>query len=259
VLENLRIRARQDTVHAPSVPERLSQGARPYVSTAHLSVAGRQSMGRSVCCGCSRAVRSSTVPRLARNCPFSPIYFIKRHNAELLACAMGVRPDRWVIARAESSVPFNAGTAGHQQTVGKSKGSFSDLSKRILTGCLLGAIGASVIVQGGLAYFLFMEFFVYHSSREYFSFVVSTSLKEGNAPPPKWSSYLLTLCCMALPLYSFVTGGKIAVALAISSFLMLSIFVTQTNAPRLATLSSAIFGLLYCGVSPSTRPYVASG
>ena len=154
--------------------------------------------------------------------------------------------------RAESSVPLHA-AAGHSKIPKKSQ-SVSQLTKRGLAGCVMGAVGAAVVVQGGFAYFLFIELFVYQATREYFGFVTAVDQKEGRPLPPPWAASLVTLSCMFLPLYCFLTGGKIAVALALSAFIMLSIFVTNTSNPRMATVSSAIFGLLYCGV-----PYPSAG
>eukprot|EP00892_Ulva_mutabilis_P006530 jgi/Ulvmu1/4249/UM192_0009.1 len=151
--------------------------------------------------------------------------------------------------RAESSVPLHA-AAGHSDVPKKST-SISQLTKRILAGCVMGAVGAAVVIQGGLAYFAFIELFVYQATREYFGFVTAIDQKEGRPLPPPWAASLVTLSCMFLPLYCFLTGGKIAVALALSAFVMLSIFVTNTQNPRMATVSSAIFGLLYCGYLPT--------
>ena len=53
---------------------------------------------------------------------------------------------------------------------------------------------------------------------------------------------------MVLPLYSFVSGGKIAMPLALCSFVLLAALGVGLSKPRMSTLSSAMFGLLYCGV-----------
>lgn len=150
--------------------------------------------------------------------------------------------------RAESSVRLHA-DAGHGDVPKKAPSTISKFTQRVLAGCVMGAVGAAVVIQGGWAYFLFIELFVYQATREYFGFVTAIDQKEGRPLPPPWAASLVTLSCMFLPLYCFLTGGKIAVALALSAFVMLSIFVTNSANPRMATASSAIFGLLYCGAS----------
>lgn len=147
-------------------------------------------------------------------------------------------------ARADSSVPVPSGEIGE---VPRARKSLSGLGVRVLAGTLLGAIGASLIIAGGVPYLIWMEFFVYQSIREYFGFVSAVGVREGRKPPPSWATSLVTLCCMSLPLYTFVTAGKIAVALAIASFVMCSVLVLTSKEPKLSTLTSTIFGLLYCG------------
>ena len=121
------------------------------------------------------------------------------------------------------------------------------LSARVLTGCVLGGAGALSIIAGGIPFLCIVEFFVYNCIQEFFGFVAAVGQREGRPPPPAWATALITLCCMSLPLYTFLANGKIALGLALASFATCSVLVTTTEAPKLSTLTSAIFGLLYCG------------
>jgi hypothetical protein len=134
--------------------------------------------------------------------------------------------------------------------VAKPRKSLSGLGIRVLAGCALGALGGLVIIAGGIPFLICMELFVYQSIREYFGFVSLVGVREGRPPPPPWATALVTLCCMSLPLYTYLTAGKIAVMLALASFVMCSVLVTTSENPKLSTLTSTIFGLLYCGEHP---------
>jgi hypothetical protein len=146
--------------------------------------------------------------------------------------------------QAESSVPLPGKKILEPSKTPKT---LSGLTLRVLAGSALGALGATCIISGGLPFLAFIEFFVYQSIQEYFGFVSLVGVREGRPPPPAWATALVTLCCMSMPVYSYLTGGKIAVALALACFVTCSVLVTTTENPKMSILSSTVFGLLYCG------------
>lgn len=206
-------------------------------------------LGCVSCCARHSPVRVGVASR-APNRPESAQRIYHTHLDREDRCTSpllsGQRPS--VVARADSSVPLHLRTTHSTPKDGLKKAELPPLLKRILAGLVMGAIGATIVVQGGVLYLCFIEFFVCQAALEYFGFVFAVDKKEGSAETPQWVVNLVTVCCMALPLYSFVTGGKIAIALALCSFVLLSALGAGLSKPRMSTLSSAMFGLLYCGV-----------
>jgi Cytidylyltransferase family len=148
----------------------------------------------------------------------------------------------------ESALPIRAGARERPFPMTKARSAtLTRLAKRVLAGCVLGAGGAAVVIAGGFPFFLAILFFAYQASREYFGFVKAVSDREGHTAAPGWFDAAVTLCCMAIPAYTFVTSGGIAVGLAVSSFAVLSVIAKGTEEPKLSHLSSAVFGLVYCG------------
>lgn len=68
--------------------------------------------------------------------------------------------------------------------------------------------------------------------------------------PPKIAQGI-TLACMAIPLLTLLTGGKLGIGLALSTFAICVLIMFATEKPRLSHFTSATFGLLYCGFLPS--------
>lgn len=154
----------------------------------------------------------------------------------------------YVVARANSSVPLHLRTTHSAPKEEHDSTGVSPIARRVIAGLVMGAIGATLVVQGGVLYLGFIEFFIFQAAQEYFGFITAVDKKEGIHVTPQWVVHLVTACCMALPLYSFISGGKIAIPFALASFVLLSAVGAGLKTPSINTLSSSMFGLLYCGV-----------
>lgn len=131
----------------------------------------------------------------------------------------------------------------------KKKG--SSLAKRAIFGTILGLSGAMVIIFGGWIYAAVACLIAYQCSQEFIGLVNAKGISKGMKPPPPIISSAISLLCVGLNAWAFVSGGKTASAMAVSSFLVLSLQLLASTKPRFSQLTSAVFGLLYCGYLPS--------
>ena len=70
-------------------------------------------------------------------------------------------------------------------------------------------------------------------------------------PPPRLVSNAISLLCVALNAWVFVTNGRAASAMAVVTFMCLSLQLLAVPKPRFSQLASSVFGLFYCGYLPS--------
>ena len=112
---------------------------------------------------------------------------------------------------------------------------------------MLGILGAAVILAGGWTFTLVTCLVTYQASQEFFGFVTSQGISAGMDPPPPAVSALTSLMCIALTIWTHVSLGRSTAALAVSSFIVLSLQLFATEKPRFAQLASSVFGLFYCG------------
>jgi len=86
----------------------------------------------------------------------------------------------------------------------------------------------------------------------------------GMTPPTPLSATVATACCVGIALWTHLSNGKVTAALAVASFIVLSVSLLGSNSssspsssssspgrPRFAQLTSSVFGLFYCGYLPS--------
>ena len=123
----------------------------------------------------------------------------------------------------------------------------SDLYHRSISGCLLGLSGAAIILAGGWVFTLATCALVYQISQEFFGFVTSKDISEGMLPPPPLVSALTSLSCICLTIWMHLSAGRSTAALAVSSFVVLSLQLLAVERPHFSQISSAVFGLFYCG------------
>jgi len=124
----------------------------------------------------------------------------------------------------------------------------SSLAKRATFGSILGLGGAVVIVLGGWLFASVACLVAYQCSQEFIGLVNAKGISEGMKPPPPMISSAISMLCVALCAWSFVSGGKMASAMAVATFLVLSLQLVASQKPRFSQLTSAVFGLLYCGM-----------
>lgn len=123
----------------------------------------------------------------------------------------------------------------------------SSLTKRALFGSILGVAAAVIIVIGGWPFAAVTCLLAYQCSQEFVGLVNAKGISKGMIPPPPLVSSAISLMCVSLCAWSFMSGGKMASAMAVASFLVLSLQLVAVEKPRFAQLTSSVFGLLYCG------------
>lgn len=70
-------------------------------------------------------------------------------------------------------------------------------------------------------------------------------------PPPPLVSALTSLMCICLSVWTYASNGRSTAALAVSSFALLSLQLLTVKKLKFSQLASSVFGLFYCGESPS--------
>ncbi|KAL4428011.1 hypothetical protein ABPG75_002100 [Micractinium tetrahymenae] len=125
------------------------------------------------------------------------------------------------------------------------------LAKRVIFGTILGLSGAAVIVTGGWLYGAVTCLAAYQLSQEYIGMVSAKGIAAGSPPPPPLVTSAISLLCVALNAWVFVTNGRNAAAMAVATFMILSLQLLVVRKPRFAQLTSSLFGLFYCGYLPS--------
>lgn len=77
--------------------------------------------------------------------------------------------------------------------------------------------------------------------------VSAKGIAKGAPPPPPLVKSAISLLCVALNVWVFVTNGRAASAMAVATFLTLSLQLLVARKPRFAQITSCVFGLFYCG------------
>lgn len=132
-------------------------------------------------------------------------------------------------------------------TGGAQQKATSSLTKRAIFGSILGVSAAVIIVIGGWPFAAVTCLLAYQCSQEFLGLVNAKGISKGMIPPPPLVSSAISLMCVGLCAWSFMSGGKMASAMAVASFLVLSLQLVAVEKPRFAQLTSSVFGLLYCG------------
>lgn len=133
----------------------------------------------------------------------------------------------------------------------ETKKSGSSLTKRAIFGSILGASAAVIIVIGGWPFAAVTCLLAYQCSQEFIGLVNAKGIAKGMKPPHPLVSSAISLMCVALSAWSFISGGKMASAMAVATLLVLSLELIVVKKPTFAQLTSSVFGLMYCGYLPS--------
>ncbi|XP_061364930.1 phosphatidate cytidylyltransferase 4, chloroplastic-like isoform X2 [Gastrolobium bilobum] len=125
----------------------------------------------------------------------------------------------------------------------------SQLRNRIVFGLGIGITVGGVVLAGGWVFTVAMAAAVFAGAREYFELVRSHGITEGMTPPPRYVSRVCSIICALMPLF-IMYRGHIDVSVTSAAFVLAMALLLQRGSPRFAQLSSAIFGLFYCGYLP---------
>lgn len=131
----------------------------------------------------------------------------------------------------------------------KSQPQVSQLRNRIVFGLGIGLSAGGIVLAGGWVFAAAMAAVVFAGAREYFELVRSRGITEGMTPPPRYVSRVCSVICALMPLF-VMYHGHIDVSVASAAFVLAMALLVQRGSPRFAQLSSAIFGLFYCGYLP---------
>ncbi|XP_027334724.1 phosphatidate cytidylyltransferase 4, chloroplastic-like [Abrus precatorius] len=131
----------------------------------------------------------------------------------------------------------------------KSQHQVSQLRNRIVFGLGIGISVGGVVLTGGWVFTTALAAAVFTGAREYFELVRSRGITAGMTPPPRYVSRVCSVICALLPLF-VMYRGHIDVSVTSAAFVLATTLFLQRGGPRFAQLSSAIFGLVYCGYLP---------
>eukprot|EP00250_Pteridium_aquilinum_P009896 c19010_g1_i1 orf=548-1936(-) len=126
----------------------------------------------------------------------------------------------------------------------------SQMLNRVIFGTAIGLGMGGAVVAGGWWFTALIASFVYLGTREYFQLVRSDGISDGMTPPPRTVSRACSVICAAMPLMTLYFGGRVSVAVTTAAFFLAIVLLLQREKPRFAQLTSAIFGLFYCGYLP---------
>ncbi|MCD9641994.1 Phosphatidate cytidylyltransferase 5, chloroplastic [Datura stramonium] len=151
----------------------------------------------------------------------------------------------------ESKEEVNKGnrtTAGEIPT-SELKQKSSQLEKRVVFGLGIGISVGGVVLAGGWIFTVLLAAAVFVGAREYFELVRSRGIADGMTPPPRYVSRVCSVICALMPVLTLYLG-QIDVSVTSAAFVVAMALLMQRRIPRFAQLTSAMFGLFYCGYLP---------
>ncbi|KAL3684162.1 hypothetical protein R1sor_002184 [Riccia sorocarpa] len=125
------------------------------------------------------------------------------------------------------------------------------LKNRILFGSGIGAGFLGIVLAGGWVFTLAFSGAIWVATQEYFELVRSKgNTANGLTPPPVVAEKICVLICSAMPIMTLYYGGRMGAVVTTAAFALVTVLLLQRG-PRFSQLTSAIFGLFYCGYLPS--------
>lgn len=215
-----------------------------------------------VCCSCSSfkiaafprpsscllKLRFSSYSR-SRNCIFTIPSRPRLSFSTPVACADPDHP--WQVGDPEEEAGRGHQSIQKQKLVSEQEqGGGSQLKKRVVFGLVIGICAGAVVLVGGWVFTMAMSAAIFTGSREYFELVRSQGISAGMTPPPRYVSRVCSVICALMPILTLYFGDM-GVSVTLSAFIIAMALILQRGNPRFAQLSSAIFGLFYCGYLPS--------
>uniref|UniRef100_A0A5B6YMN8 Phosphatidate cytidylyltransferase n=1 Tax=Davidia involucrata TaxID=16924 RepID=A0A5B6YMN8_DAVIN len=125
----------------------------------------------------------------------------------------------------------------------------NQLRKRVFFGLGIGISAGGVVLAGGWVFMVAIAAAVFVGAREYFELVQSHGIAAGMTPPPRYVSRVCSVICALMPILTLYFG-HIDVSVTSAAFVIAMSLLLQRGNPRFAQLSSAMFGLFYCGYLP---------
>ncbi|XP_010258969.1 PREDICTED: phosphatidate cytidylyltransferase 5, chloroplastic isoform X2 [Nelumbo nucifera] len=125
----------------------------------------------------------------------------------------------------------------------------SQLKKRVVFGLGIGISVGGVVLAGGWVFTVALATAVFVGAREYFELVRSNGIAKGMTPPPRYVSRACSVFCAIMPILTLYFG-HIDISVTSAAFVVAMSLLLQRGNPRFAQLSSAMFGLFYCGYLP---------
>ncbi|KAK9726182.1 hypothetical protein RND81_05G196100 [Saponaria officinalis] len=125
----------------------------------------------------------------------------------------------------------------------------SQLKKRVISGLVIGISVGGIVVAGGWVFTIGVAAAAFVAAREFFELVRSRGITSGMTPPPRYVSRVCSVICALMPLCTLYFG-HIDSSVTSAAFIVAITLLVQRGNPRFAQLSSAMFGLFYCGYLP---------
>ncbi|XP_022157457.1 phosphatidate cytidylyltransferase 4, chloroplastic-like isoform X2 [Momordica charantia] len=158
-------------------------------------------------------------------------------------------PDRLDGNESEEEVEGGQKLSFQEDPISEQQHKKNQLTKRIVFGLGIGITVGIVVLAGGWVFTVAVAACIFVGAREYFELVRSHGITAGMTPPPRYVSRICSVICALMPILSLYFG-QLDVAITFSSFILAITLLLQRGSPRFAQLSSAIFGLFYCGYLP---------
>lgn len=123
------------------------------------------------------------------------------------------------------------------------------LQKRILSGLVIGIFAGGAILMGGWVFTVAVAAAAFIAAWEYFELVKGVENATGVSLPQHVSGVCSFLCAL-MPIWTLYCG-HMDIPLAFAAYIMVIALLLQREDPCFDQLTSAFFGLFYCGYLPS--------
>lgn len=173
---------------------------------------------------------------------------VSAHRRVITAVARA-EPDRLDEENTKQEVNEGQRSSAEEDSTSEHQEKGSQLRKRIVFGLGIGITVGGVVLAGGWVFTVALAAAVFVGAREYFELVRSRGITAGMTPPPRYLSRACSIICAVMPILTLYFGN-IDVSVTFAAFVVAMALLLQRGNPRFAQLSSAVFGLFYCGYLP---------
>lgn len=169
--------------------------------------------------------------------------------SRVITAVARAEPDRLGEDNAKQEVDKGHKLSEKEDLILENQQKASQLEKRIVFGLGIGITVGGVVLAGGWVFTVALAAAVFVGAREYFELVRSRGITAGMTPPPRYVSRVCSVICAVMPILTLYFG-QIDVSVTFAAFIVAMALLLQRGNPRFAQLSSAMFGLFYCGYLP---------